>query len=87
MIDPHDHHITQWAARRGSPWYYTQERGLPSPCLKVQCGYVTAYFHQGRLVRLWAQADSAGLNELFMELTQIFRLKTGPDPLALRMSG
>ena len=72
MTDPMDAHVIKWAARRSAPWYYTSEPGLPSPCLKVQCGYVTAYFHRGRLARLWAQADSQAINDLFAELTQVF---------------
>lgn len=76
LVDPADRHVVEWAARHASPCYYTNEPGLPSPCLKVQCGAVTAYFSQGRLARLWAQADSPLLGDMFKSLTQIFALNT-----------
>ena len=72
--DARDAPVIRWARGRSAPWYYTSEPGLPVPCLKVQCGYVTAYFHHGRLARLGAQADAHAMNDLFAERIQLFGL-------------
>ena len=74
VVEPADQDIVAWANGRSSPWYYIAERGLPQPCLKVQCGHVTAFFHRGRLTRLWAHADGPLLDDMFAELTQVFGL-------------
>ena len=74
VVDPVDREIVAWAADRSAPCYYTHEDELPLPCLKVHCGHVTAYFCQGRLTRLWAQADHSFLDDLFAELTDLFAL-------------
>ncbi len=76
--NPADSRVIEWARQRAAPHYYTDEANLPTPCLKVQCGHVTAYFCQGRLTRLWAHADSDLLDEMFAELTQLFSLYPRP---------
>jgi hypothetical protein len=74
IVHPADREIVSWASERRSPHYYTSEAGLPDPCLKVHCGHITAYFSEGRLERVWAQADGPRLDDMFAELTELFRL-------------
>jgi hypothetical protein len=74
LVHPADRVIVKWAMDHSAPHYYTSEADLPSPCLKVQCGYVTAYFHEGELVRLWAHADGECLDDMFVQMTQLFGL-------------
>ncbi len=79
IVDPQDKRIVKWAVDRCSPWYYTKEEGLPDPCLKVHCGYVTAYFTKGRLQRILTHADRKGMDDMFAELMQVFALCAEPD--------
>lgn len=74
IIDLADGDLVAWAVKHGIPFYYTQEFGLPSPCLKVHFGHVTAYFCRGQLTRLWAHADRAYLDAMFEQLMKIFEL-------------
>jgi hypothetical protein len=74
IVDPADRAIVKWALDRAAAFYYARERDLPQPCLKVQCGCVTAYFSRGRLTRLQAHADSGLFDEMFCELAQLFEL-------------
>lgn len=74
IVDPADRPIVKWALDRAAAFYYARERDLPQPCLKVQCGCVTAYFWRGRLTRLQAHADSGLFDEMFCELAQLFEL-------------
>ncbi len=74
LVEPLDHDIVSWAKRRRLPCYYADEEGLPRHCLKIQFGHITAYFAEGRLVRLWAHADQDLLDEMFEQLTQLFLL-------------
>ncbi len=69
-----DRDLVKWAAEHALPFYYTTEDGLPSPCLKIHFGYVTAYFCRGQLTRLWAHADRAFLDDMFEQLMRIFEL-------------
>ena len=57
LICQADARIVEWARTRGYPCLYHAEPGLPTPCLKVHLGQVTAFFHQGRLVRMALQVD------------------------------
>jgi hypothetical protein len=78
--DPLDHPVLEWARGRSAAWYYTSEEGLSHPVLKVQCGYVTAYFLHGRLHRLCAHADRPEMDAMFAELTQVFQLSLSSPP-------
>lgn len=75
-----DRAIVEWATVRAFPWYYTEEKGLPGPCLKVHCGHVTAYFHRGKLRRLWAHADRPDLDDMFLELTHLMSFNARRRP-------
>ena len=72
-VEPTDQHIASWAERIAAPCYYVTEPNAPTPFLKVQCGHLTAYFKKGQLVRLWACADCAELDDMFKELSLLFR--------------
>ena len=74
IVENLDRKLVQWAVAQGTPFYYTEETGLPSPCLKIHFGHITAYFHHGQLVRLWAHADRANLDEMFEQLMRAFEL-------------
>ncbi len=76
IIESADRDIVKWAVDHAVPWYYTRESDLPQPCLKLQCGHVTAYFHRGALTRLWMQADRDFFDDMFMELTRLFNMCT-----------
>ena len=78
IVEPADRDIVKWAVDHAVPCYYTREQGLPTPCLKIHCGHVTAFFCRGRLTRLWAHADHAFLDDMFAELTQLFALCVSP---------
>jgi hypothetical protein len=81
IVDPADRAIVKWALDHAAPFYYANERDLPQPCLKVQCGCVTAFFSQGKLTRVQARADSALFGEMFCEFAQLFELCGRPDSL------
>lgn len=81
VIESQDRDIVNWARQRGLPCYYASEPGLDDPCLKIQCGHVTAYFNQGRLARIWAQADNGYLDALFSELTELFGIVSRSEPV------
>ena len=72
-VEPTDRHIASWARGMSAPCYYVSEPNMTAPCLKVQCGHLTAYFRRGRLIRLWAYADCSELEDMFKQLTQLFR--------------
>lgn len=74
IVDLADRDLIRWAVENGLPFYYTQEFGLPSPCLKIHFGYVTGYFCRGQVTRLWAHADRAGLDDMFEQVMKIFEL-------------
>ncbi len=74
IVNLADRGLVTWAVEHGTPVYYTQEQGLPNPCLKIHFGHVTAYFCKGQLTRLWAHADRAYLDEMFEQLMKIFEL-------------
>ena len=74
IVEPGDSVIVKWAIDHLLPWYYTHEKGLPDPCLKIHFGDVTAYFCKGRLTRVWAYANAARLDDMFGELLQLFKL-------------
>ena len=74
IVEPADRDIVKWAVDHSVPCYYASESGLPAPCLKLQCGHVTAFFCRGQLTRLWAQADYEFVDQMFAELTEMFRL-------------
>ena len=78
IVNHADREIIKWAVDRMLPWYYTRERGLPDPCLKVHFGHITAYFYRGQLVRLWTQADQGSLDDMFCELMVLFDLCGSP---------
>lgn len=73
-VDLADGNLVKWAVDHGLPFYYTQECGLPNPCLKIHLGHVTAYFCRGQLTRLWAHADRACLDDMFEQMMKIFEL-------------
>ncbi len=79
IVHPADRNIVKWAIDHSSPCYYTREPDLPNPCLKVQCGHVTAYFCRGRLARLWAHADGDQFDDMFADMTQILRFFGHPN--------
>ena len=74
MVHPADNNVVRWADDHRVPWYYTRERGLPHPCLKIQFGHLTAYFCRGKLTRLWAHADQCFLDDMFRQLVTLFEL-------------
>ena len=47
-----DAQIVAWARQHRYTCYYADETGLPADSLKVHLGQVTAWFHEGRLVRM-----------------------------------
>ncbi len=78
IVEQADREIVKWAVDRLLPWYYTRERGLPEPCLKIHFGHITAYFCRGQLARLWTHADRGGLDDMFGELMVLFDLCGSP---------
>ena len=74
IVDLADRDLIKWAVEHSASFYYTQEHGLPSPCLKIHFGHVTAYFCRGQLARLWAHSDRAYLDEMFQQLMKVFEL-------------
>jgi hypothetical protein len=72
--EPHDADVIRWAEQNALPFYYASEPALPPRCLKVHLGHITAYFGQGKLVRLWVHADGEYLDEVFCQLTRLFEL-------------
>lgn len=74
VCEPDDREVIHWARQNGLQYYYATEPSLPGRCLKVHLGHVTAYFHSGKLVRMWIQADGEYLDDVFHQLTQLFEL-------------
>jgi len=69
---PRDEPFLQWALHHHYRYYYTSERGLPEPCLKIHLGVVTAYLHHGKLIHLAIESEGGLLDEMMCELSLLF---------------
>lgn len=69
-----DEVVVEWARQRTYTHYYCRERGLPDPCLKVQLGQVSAYFHEGQLVRLAMQVDGELMDDACARLRELLAM-------------
>jgi hypothetical protein len=69
-----DEEVVEWARQRAYTHYYCRERGLPDPCLKVHLGQVSAYFHEGQLVRLALQVDGELLDDACAHLRELLAM-------------
>ncbi len=69
-----DRPFLSWAREKGYPYYYTNESGLPDGCLKLHLGVLTAYVHNGKLVRLAANGEGRLIDQMMYEFSQLFAL-------------
>jgi hypothetical protein len=69
-----DEEVVEWARQRAYTHYYCREHGLPDPCLKVHLGQISAYFHEGQLVRLAFQVDGELLDDACAHLREVLAM-------------
>lgn len=77
LITDNDHPLIRWAVQKAYIFDYGRPNGLPDPCLRIQLGLSTAYFHNGKLVRWFGESSGDQLDQLMYELSSLFAMCTG----------
>ena len=74
LIDEDDQHVVRWALEKAYTFEYRRQNDLPDPCLPVQLGLSTAFFHKGKLVYWSADCPGSYLDQLMLEMTSLFAM-------------
>jgi hypothetical protein len=66
-----DQPIIEWAQQRGLCFYYVEHPPNQERLLAVHYGQLILYFSEGKLVRIWLDADADLLREVIGQLDDL----------------